>query len=111
MSNKVNWNRIDTSQSQLMDFIATIKKGLKMGLSTLSLHLVSLELYHQADKIMLNPDMQAWSLRTIIENPITGQQKEARTTFQGAIGDTDVESVREMVINIVENCKSAFYPN
>jgi hypothetical protein len=97
------------SQSQLVEFVRVVKTGLKMGLSTLSLQLVDLELYHRSQVILADTDSEAWILRCIVKNPLTSSIKETRTQFQGTIGDTDVASVRPMVEKIVDEFRKAFY--
>lgn len=99
----------DLTESDLTGFISVIRDGLKLGLGSISLQLIDLALYHQPDKLVLMPNTTAWSLRAIVANPLTQQVKESRTNFQGEIGDTDVESVRPMVADIVDKMRMEFY--
>lgn len=101
--------KTDVTQSQLIEFMKVCKEGLKLGLGSISLQLVDMELYHSPNKLVLDPRLTAWCLRCIIKNPITGQTKESRTNFQACIGDTTVETVKGMVVNIVEECRMGFY--
>lgn len=101
--------RTETTQSQLVDFVKTIKEGLKLGLGSISLLLVDLELYHSEDKLVLDPELEAWCLRCVVTNPMTKQAKESRTNFQARIGDTSVEDVKDMVVGIVDKFRMAFY--
>ena len=103
------WEKMNDYQADLIDFVKVVKTGLQYGLASISLSLVDLELYHRPQAMVLDSDMEAWSLRCIVENPLTRQIKETRTTFQGDIGDTDVDSVKDMVASIVESLRMEFY--
>lgn len=98
-----------TDESQLVEFVKVVKMGLKYGLEAYSLELVELELYYRPTIIVNIDQSKTWVLKAVVKNPSTGQMKSSETVFEGHIGDTSVEDVREMVQDMVMKFKQAFY--
>lgn len=101
---------MNVSQVDAMEFVRIVRKGLEYGFEAASLQLEQLELIDMGEKIItLSPSLYPWMFRGVVKNPMTGQQKEFRSQFQGAIGTTSVEDVKGLVLDIVEKTKKSFY--